>query len=68
MAPFHDETEVRLAAYNAMVEYAYPAFADMREVYYDVDTTYSSFDEFAKRYEGHSYNNYEKGVRQSLVQ
>jgi len=37
MAPFHDETEVRLAAYNALVKEVEPRFSQMREA-----TTYSN--------------------------
>lgn len=60
MSLFHDETEVRLAAYNALVRYALPNFGKTREIYYDVDTTYRNFDEYASRYEGLSYNSYHK--------
>ena len=69
MSLFHDETEVRLAAYNALLKYALPNFGKSREIYYDVDTTYRNFDEFAGRYEGLSYNSYNKAaVRDSKVQ
>jgi ubiquinone/menaquinone biosynthesis C-methylase UbiE len=60
MSLFHDETEVRLAAYNALVQYALPNFGKTREIYYDVDTTYENFDEFARRYEHLSYNSYDQ--------
>lgn len=69
MAPFHDETEVRLAAYQAIVKYAQPAFGQMREIYYDVDKTYDSFDSFASRFEGLGYNNYTSAnIRKPEVQ
>lgn len=68
MAPFHDETKVRHAAYQALVKFAYPAFSQMREIYYDVDNTYDSFDKYASHYEGLVYNNYEVDVRQPEVQ
>ena len=68
MSVFHDETEVRLAAYNALVRYASPNFSKSREIYYDVDTTYRNFDEFASRYEALSYNSYNKAsVRDPIV-
>lgn len=55
---FHDETQVRLAAYNALVQYALPKYMSMREIYYDVDNTYKDFEEFANHYSGLSYNHY----------
>jgi len=68
MEPFHNETSVRLAAYNALQEHASPLFASMREVYYDVDATYDSFDSYATRFEGMTFNNYTGDVRQPEVQ
>ena len=56
--PFHDETQVRLNAYNALVEHALPNYRSMREVYYDVDTTFNDFDDFANQCTGLSYNQY----------
>lgn len=68
MELFHDETAVRLGAYNALVEYAAPRFQSMREVYYDVDHTYRNFDEFVSRFTGLSYNRYsEEAVRSNEV-
>ena len=68
MSLFHDETEVRLAAYNALLKYALPNFAKTREIYYDVDTTYENFDEFAARYAHLSYNSYDQSaVRDPMV-
>jgi len=58
MELFHDETQVRLQAYNALVEYALPMFEDMREVYYDVDRTYRNFDEYVSHYASLTYNGY----------
>ncbi len=68
MEPFHDETKVRLAAYNALVSYANPLFSSMREVYYDIDATYDSFESYVTRFEGKSFNNYTGDVRQPEVQ
>jgi len=59
MTPFHDETSVRLAAYRALVELAEPRFHSMREVYYDLQYTYQSFDDFAGQFSALSYNNYQ---------
>lgn len=58
MEVFHDETKVRLQAYRALVELAGPRFMTMREVYYDVDNTYRSFEEYAAHYSSLSYNRY----------
>lgn len=68
MEPFHDETAVRLAAYNALLNHASPLFASMREVYYDVDATYDSFDSYAVRFEGMTFNNYTGAIRQPEVE
>jgi len=68
MALFHDETKVRHAAYEAMIKLAHPAFSEMREIYYDVDYNYDSFDQYATRCEGLTYNNYASDVRQPEVQ
>ncbi len=68
MELFHDETQVRLAAYNALVRYADPMFESMREIYFDVDTTYSSFDAYARRFENKVFNNYIGEVRQPDVE
>ncbi len=68
MAPFHDETAVRLAAYNALVKHASHRFGHMREIYYDIDTTHDSFDSFAQYYEGKGFNTYTSDVRQPEVQ
>ena len=56
MELFHDETEVRLRAYRALVSLAHPAFQRMREVYYDVQRHFESFDAFADHYSHLSYN------------
>jgi len=68
MELFHDETKVRHGAYKALVQYAMPVFGSMREIYYDVDSTYNSFDDFAKRFEKMSFNNYTGEIRQAEVE
>ena len=68
MEPFHNETSVRFVAYNALLDHANPLFASMREVYYDIDDTYDSFDAYAARYEGSTYNKYTSDIRQPEVQ
>lgn len=68
MELFHNETEVRLVAYNAMVRYANPMFDSMREIYFDIDTTYKSFEHYAQHFESISYNNYTAEVRQPAVE
>lgn len=55
---FHNETVVRLDAYNALVKYALPQYSTMREIYYDVDRTFRDFNEFSDRYTNLSYNHY----------
>lgn len=68
MELFHDETAVRLAAYNALGKHADPLFDSMREIYYDIDATYESFDQYAARYDGLSFNTYTGKVRQPEVE
>lgn len=69
MELFHDETSVRLRAYNALVEYAQPMFERSREVYYDVDRTYRNFADYVNHYVGLSYNRYPaSSVRDRQVQ
>lgn len=55
---FHNETRVRLDAYNALVEHALPNYQSMREIYYDVDHTFSDFEDFANQHTSLSYNHY----------
>lgn len=65
---FHNETKVRLDAYNALVKYAHSQYGSMREVYYDVDKTFRDFNEFADHYSSLSYNHYiEADVRNDKV-
>jgi len=68
MEPFHNETSVRLSAYNALLKYAAPLFSSVREIYYDVDVTFDSFNDYATRYESSTFNNYTGDVRQAEVQ
>lgn len=65
---FHDETAVRLAAYQALTRFADPLFGSMREIYYDVDTTYTSFDSYASHFEEMVFNNYTGSVRSTDVE
>ncbi len=65
---FHDETAVRLAAYIALANYPHKRFSQMREIYYDVDNTFDSFDSYASYYESKSFNNYSAEVRLPEVQ
>ena len=68
MEPFHDETKVRYSAYQALEKYAHPNFGSMREIYYDIDTTYESFDRYVEYYESRGYNSYSADVRQAEVE
>ncbi|MEM7259658.1 MAG: class I SAM-dependent methyltransferase [Pseudomonadota bacterium] len=68
MELFHDETNVRLAAYRALVDLAGPRFQHMREIYYDVEYFYRDFNEFANHYSALSYNRYQsESVRSDEV-
>ena len=55
--PFHDETEVRAQAREAVRESA-PLFARAREVHYDIERRFESHDEFVELFSGLTYNSY----------
>ena len=55
--PFHDETEVRAQAREAVCDLA-PLFARAREVHYDIERRFESHDEFVELFFGLSYNSY----------
>ena len=55
--PFHDETEVRAQAREAVCEAA-PLFARAREVHYDIERRFESHDEFVELFSGLTYNSY----------
>ena len=55
--PFHDETEVRARAREAVCESA-PLFARAREVHYDIERRFESHDEFVELFSGLTYNSY----------
>ncbi len=57
MKPFHDETEVRRQAREALVDTA-PLFAVAREVHYEIERRFASHDEFVTLFSGLSYNSY----------
>lgn len=57
MKPFHDETEVRRQAREALVASA-PLFARSREVHYEVERRFESHDAFVALFSGLSYNSY----------
>ena len=53
---FHDETGVRLSAYEALARIAAPRFARRREIHYRGWKEYADFDEFLEGRLGHTYN------------
>ena len=55
--PFHDETEVRAQAREAVCDTA-PLFARAREVHYDIERRFESHDEFVELFSGLTYNSY----------
>ena len=57
MKPFHDETEVRRQAREALLDSA-PLFAGAREVHYEIERRFESHDEFVELFSGLSYNSY----------
>jgi hypothetical protein len=56
MQPFHDESEVRTAAREALRRVALPAFAHMRRAAFTITRRYADFGEFAAMVTSLSYN------------
>ena len=69
MKLFHDEAMVRAAAQDALDKFAIPFAKDVAVVDYRIPISYNSWDEYATRYSGKSYNtNYtEAEVRDDAV-
>ncbi len=44
---FHDETEVRLQAIQALKDFAQPRYSGWQQYYYTTETTYHNFEDFA---------------------
>ena len=57
MKPFHDETEVRRQAREALEESA-PLFARACEVHYEIERRFASHEAFVDLFSGLSYNSY----------
>ena len=57
MKPFHDETEVRRLAREALADSA-PLFAGGREIHYEVERRFASHAAFVDRFAGLTYNSY----------
>ncbi len=58
LKPFHDETEVRRLAREALGKAA-PLFASEREVRYEIEVRFESHDAFVTRFQGLGYNSYD---------
>ena len=56
--PFHDETEVRTLAYEAVQSHAAPRFAQAREVWYREPVRYDSYAEFVDGIVGTTYSDF----------
>ncbi len=54
--PFHDETEVRTLAYEALKRTAKPRFEQARELIYSSIVRYANFDAFLEQWTGKSFN------------
>ena len=57
MQPFHDETEVRRQAREALEDSA-PLFSRAREVHYEVERRFASHEAFVELFSGLTYNDY----------
>lgn len=58
--PFHDETEVRTWALDALARVANKIFAEVEEYWYTITNKFDDFDGFATRMSGTSYNAIER--------
>ena len=58
--PFHDETEARTVAYDAVQRHAAPRFARAREVWYREPVRYDSYEEFVEEIVGTTYSDFER--------
>jgi ubiquinone/menaquinone biosynthesis C-methylase UbiE len=56
--PFHDETEVRTEAYEALKRAAAPRFAEARELRYHAPVHYENFAAFVKEMAGTTYSDF----------
>ena len=56
MRMFHDESQVRAAAQEALDQIAIPLFNEVSVITYKVPVKYNSWDEFKAKYTGASYN------------
>ncbi len=56
--PFHDETEVRTLAYDALRRAAAPRFAEARELRYRESVRYDSFATFVEEVAGTTYSEF----------
>ncbi len=59
---FHDETEVRHQAIDALEKYARPQFKNWQQYFYTTETRYENFDAFAGRYINMTYNSFNTDV------
>ena len=58
--PFHDETEVRTLAYDAVQRHATPRFTRAREVWYREPVRYDSYDDFVEDIVATTYSDFER--------
>ena len=59
---FHDETEVRQHAIEALQSFACPQFNDWRQYFYTTETRFESFDTFADHYINMTYNTFDRDI------
>ncbi len=58
--PFHDETEVRTLAYDAVQRHAAPRFTRAREVWYREPVRYDSYEAFVEGVVSTTYSDFER--------
>ena len=59
---FHDETEVRQHAIEALQSFARPQFTDWRQYFYTTETRFESFDTFTDHYINMTYNTFDRNI------
>lgn len=60
MRPFHDETEPRRLAHEAVAHYAAPRFAEARGIHYRQWQTHTNFETFLEEKLGTTYNDHRR--------
>ncbi len=62
---FHDETEVRQQAIQALSDFAKPYYTNWQQYYYTTEKIYENFEDFANHYSDRSYSSSDTNIIRS---